>query len=204
MVDNIFSLRERKHIETRANLQNSAIQLVVKNGLEKTTVDSISKLANVSPRTFFNYFDNKEDAILGFSKLDKSYDFKLENIDISREVKSLAIDYILTLFNSILADRDLHKKVMKLVRKYPQLLERKASHVFKMHERVVNIIRQIVSLKYPDMNKELLESNAQMISGNCVGAVKIAMKELSTKKNLTADLIKKRALGIINDAEKVL
>ena len=51
--------------ETRARLEEAAVTLVLRDGLEQTTIGTISELADVSPRTFFNYFDSKDSAILG-------------------------------------------------------------------------------------------------------------------------------------------
>jgi AcrR family transcriptional regulator len=60
-----LGLRERKKLETRTALISAALRLVEKNGFEGVTVEDISVAANVSVRTFFNYFRNKEDAVTG-------------------------------------------------------------------------------------------------------------------------------------------
>jgi AcrR family transcriptional regulator len=58
-------LRERKRVATRRAIQRAALQVVRERGLDGATVDEMARLADVSPRTFFNYFPAKEDAILG-------------------------------------------------------------------------------------------------------------------------------------------
>ena len=58
-------LRERKKAETWTALHEAAASLALQNGVEQTTVEAIAASAGVSPRTFFNYFQAKEDAILG-------------------------------------------------------------------------------------------------------------------------------------------
>ena len=67
-----MGLRERKRAQTRHRLEEAAVGLALRDGLDKVTIDAISERADVSPRTFFNYFDSKEDAILGVRPPDVS------------------------------------------------------------------------------------------------------------------------------------
>jgi AcrR family transcriptional regulator len=60
-----LGLRERKRRATRRAIQLAVIDLVAERGLEGTTVDEISRRADISPRTFFNYFASKEEAVIG-------------------------------------------------------------------------------------------------------------------------------------------
>jgi len=56
-------LRERKRRETRAALSLAALRLCLQRGWENVTVDDIASAANVSPRTFRNYFSTKAEAV---------------------------------------------------------------------------------------------------------------------------------------------
>jgi AcrR family transcriptional regulator len=58
-------LRERKKQQTRNALHEAAYRLVQEHGLEGTTIDQICLEADVSSRTFFNYFPSKAAAALG-------------------------------------------------------------------------------------------------------------------------------------------
>jgi AcrR family transcriptional regulator len=67
-------LRERKRLETRHALESAALDLVVESGLIGVTVDQVVERANLSRRTFFNYFGSLSDALIGKSKLDPNPD----------------------------------------------------------------------------------------------------------------------------------
>lgn len=58
-------LRERKKDETRRTLSEIALNLATEKGVGQVRVEDIAAAANVSLRTFNNYFPSKEAAIIG-------------------------------------------------------------------------------------------------------------------------------------------
>ncbi|SDC22450.1 TetR/AcrR family transcriptional regulator [Actinokineospora iranica] len=57
-------LRERKKRETRFALSQAAIRLALERGLDAVSVADIAAAANVSERTFRNYFASKAEAVV--------------------------------------------------------------------------------------------------------------------------------------------
>ena len=60
-----LGLRERKRLATFRAIQVAAVELATEQGVDRVTVDEISRIADISPRTFFNYFPSKEAALVG-------------------------------------------------------------------------------------------------------------------------------------------
>ncbi|WP_049575769.1 TetR/AcrR family transcriptional regulator [Nonomuraea sp. SBT364] len=63
-MDSTLGLRERKKAETRQAVHEAALRLTVEHGFDALTVEAIADAANISRRTFSNYFAGKEDALL--------------------------------------------------------------------------------------------------------------------------------------------
>lgn len=59
-----LGLRERKKIERRQAIERTALELFEKTGFDATTIGEITTAVGISPRTFFYYFDTKEDVVL--------------------------------------------------------------------------------------------------------------------------------------------
>lgn len=60
-----MGLRERKKRARREALIDATQRLVERDGIDSVTVEAICEAAGVSTRTFFNYFESKDDALLG-------------------------------------------------------------------------------------------------------------------------------------------
>ena len=58
-------LCERRRLETALEIQRATLALAEEQGFEHVTTEAIAERAGVSPRTFFNYYSNKEAAAVG-------------------------------------------------------------------------------------------------------------------------------------------
>ena len=56
-------LRERKKLQTRQHIADTAARLFAERGYDAVTVDEVAQAAEVSKKTVFNYFPTKEDLV---------------------------------------------------------------------------------------------------------------------------------------------
>ncbi|MER5253875.1 MULTISPECIES: TetR family transcriptional regulator [unclassified Streptomyces] len=62
-------MRERKKQRTRDALLRAALELFTTKGFEETTVDEIAEAVDVSQRTFFRYFTNKQETAFAVQEM---------------------------------------------------------------------------------------------------------------------------------------
>jgi len=70
MSESADSLREQRRRETTRALTDAARRLTTARGFAGFTVEELCAEVGVSRRTFFNYFESKENAVFGFAAID--------------------------------------------------------------------------------------------------------------------------------------
>ena len=118
------SLRERRKDRTWKAIHESAQQLVQERGLKGTTTEEIAVSAGVSPRTFFNYFATKEDAVLGLRKPRLApemleADAGRHDVYVFERITHLLLDILVASFGE-----DALPRIKKKVEQYPELRNR--------------------------------------------------------------------------------
>lgn len=63
-------LRERKKLKTRHAIRRAALTLFAQHGYSDTTVEQIAEAADISPRTFYRYFNVKEAVLLNDEQIE--------------------------------------------------------------------------------------------------------------------------------------
>ena len=115
--------RDRKKQQTRAALVAAALRLVDERGLERVTVEEISDAADVSSRTFFNYFATKDEAIIGDPFVDdREMRARLESIPADVPI----VEALLLAFSpataAIQADQEIWFTRIRIIDNNPMLL----------------------------------------------------------------------------------
>lgn len=197
-------LRERKRIETRDRIENAAVRLVLEHGIDGTTVDSISDLADISPRTFFNYFESKEDAVLGFRDIDLSDEFIAAHLDQNQgsSAVSSVVGLIFAVLGPSIASAATHSFRHELSRKYPELLARQVTKFMQITDQLAVAASVILAHqeRFDDQSDDERLASAEILLSLCTGGTRLAMKEwMSTGIDTTPQQLEKRANSLITD-----
>lgn len=199
MDEKSLGLRERKRIETRNELEAATITLVMRDGLEQTTIEAISERANVSPRTFFNYFDSKEEAILGL------HDIDIDDATITRHIATYSgvstIESIVSLMvdaiGPALTDPALYKSRMQIIRQHPQLLERQITRIAHVSKQFTYAIQQVGSAGH-DM--QINEAQAEVLLALCMSSIRVSIRQwVTTGKKVVLSKLKQQAIQTVNE-----
>jgi AcrR family transcriptional regulator len=163
-------LRERKKAETRAALQDAALRLAACDGVDKVSVEAIAADVGVSPRTFFNYFPSKEDAILGMSASVPSplADHLRERPPGEPPLESLR-SALQSIVEGLQEDPDRWVLRRRLVQGHPSLAARYAARLSDVEQDLVDVVASRLGLD-PDR-----DSYPGVVVGAAMAATRVAM-----------------------------
>jgi AcrR family transcriptional regulator len=204
-------LRDRKRAATRARIEAAAIELVLRDGLDAATVDAISERADISPRTFFNYFESKDAAILGLKPQALDEDdlaaqlAAVDHLDPIRAVVALIVDAMGVAQGG---NADLHEQRVEVMRCHPELVGSQFSQLHARKNRLVDHVRQLLVGSGRFSDDADLTGRAVIVLAACASAVRAAVETWAAgpAEGTTTDsgapdevdLIQQRALALIH------
>jgi AcrR family transcriptional regulator len=204
-----LGLRERKRLETRAQLERATVLLVAEVGLENATVDAICAKVLVSPRTFFNYFESKEDAILGMRDLpvDDAFVAQHRADTAGQSIVEQIVGLLLHVIGPAIGDTALHDARLAIVKEHPELLRRQFAQMTRMGEQLVAGVSDLLSHDQAFSAYDAAEraSLAELILPLCGGAIRAAVKEwVADGTERDADELRTRAVELAGKAIQAL
>ena len=106
-----MSLREKKKIETKNKIFEVSGRLFKEKGFENTTIDEITKEAEIGKGTFFNYFPTKEALLLYFAEKKDELTYSLIESETAKSIhtKDKIKNLLVFLAESYERDKELTK-----------------------------------------------------------------------------------------------
>ncbi|MFM2485214.1 TetR/AcrR family transcriptional regulator [Celerinatantimonas yamalensis] len=152
------NLRERRRLETAREIQQTTIELIQKHGFDQVTTGAISRHLGISHRTFFNYYANKESALIGLGPKipEEAIARFLANSDQSNQsLKQLMLENTL--------DIEPHRTVLltmqEIINDHPKVSQLQLVGMAKMREE----LGQVLAQKYPDSSPLALNILAEIL-----------------------------------------
>lgn len=125
MPKKIANLREQQKAATRRELARFGLELFLKQGFANTTIDQIVEPLGISKRTFFRYFETKEDLVFAWNE-DKTAE--LVNELHSRPGHEEPFEAVCEAISSLLNRHDTHPDLafayVRLLKETPTLVGR--------------------------------------------------------------------------------
>ena len=201
-------LRERKRLATHRAIQLAALQLVHERGLDNVTVDEISRVADISPRTFFNYFTSKEEALVGDGPRQPS-DAAIETFIRDTGEILPGIGRLLTdAATDALNDHEIVQLRKALASDYPHLTVLRMQTFREYEVLLTAIVARRLAVQDPALaaDRTRLESRAQLVTLVAVAALHHAWRNWASSPGaadslgdrLTASFVElDEALGVL-------
>ena len=192
-----LGLRDRKRLETRSRIAAAARSLALEQDLDRTTIEQIAARADVSPRTFFNYFASKEDAVLGHTELDLSPEALRSHLDVvsGRPVVEAVVDLAFLVFGESFGDERERTDRKAVIVRFPQLVRRQVARMTTVAEAMTGAVRTILE-RDPAWGPEAATPEAaEMLLGMCMTGLRSAARHEGTDP----DEVRARLVRTIRD-----
>jgi AcrR family transcriptional regulator len=168
------SLRERKVAESRLRTENAAIELCLEHGYDAVTVDMICDSADISARTFYNYFGTREAALLGEGKpmpTEEAIDAYIVRQEGS-EVEEFA-NLLAQTFSVSGPNRDLVRKRRKLLDQAPDLASLNFVRMTEARGNYAEIVKRRIAVTEPELSEAARATTAELVVAVTMGAMQV-------------------------------
>ena len=192
-----MGLRDRKRLETRQRIAEAARTLAMEQEIDHTTIEQIAARAEVSPRTFFNYFDSKEDAVLGHTELDLSpetLDAHLASVAGDPAAQAV-VDLAFLVFGDSFGDEQEMLARKEAIVRFPQLMRRQVARMTTVAEAMTGAVRTLLE-RDPAWGPEAATPQAaEMLLGMCMTGLRSAARHEGSEP----DELRARVVASIRD-----
>ncbi|MGW2224973.1 TetR/AcrR family transcriptional regulator [Streptomyces formicae] len=142
-------MRELKKQRTRDALLRAALELFTTKGYEETTVDEIAEAVDVSQRTFFRHFTNKEETVFAVQHMVEARFVQALRERPADEAPFVAMrGAVLGAWEAMgqsieeVVPVELHMRTYQMIESTPSLLAVHLRHSIEMEEEIAHLIAE--------------------------------------------------------------
>lgn len=151
----------------RRALAAAAVDLFAANGYEATTVDEIAAAAGVGRRTFFRYFETKDDVLFAnHDEIVAEMDEVFATADPGRDPVEVACAAVELVLDSYADDLDVSLKRFALTRAVPSLRDKEVATV----DRYQRVLARYLQARFEDQGGETASLRAAVIAAAIAAA----------------------------------
>jgi AcrR family transcriptional regulator len=134
-------LRARKKQQTRETIHRAAMKLFAERGFDATTIADIAAAADIAPRTFFSYFESKEDAVFAkFADAFESFDRAMSERPPGTNALEALREWIVGMASGFMGDVETAKVEARLRRESPAVAAADLRHVRQFERRLAEAV----------------------------------------------------------------
>jgi len=197
VVPELVGRRERKKLETRRALRLAAIGLVDERGFDRVTVEDITEAVDVSPRTFFNHFASKEEAL---TSPDPRRLARLAEALAQRPVQELPLQALRAVLLADAAEMSTHRDEwlhqLAVLRRDRRLVAALANSWWVLERALSDALCERVAASPEDLSPAVLAAAA-------VAALRVAVARWDAATHASLVMVLERAFDTLIDATQV-
>ncbi len=194
-----LSRRDAHKLKTRTSLRDAALDLFLAQGYDATTTDQVAAKAGVSTRTFFRYFDAKDEVLFSGQRFwsEKVADMLRQQPADLRPMDAMC-ETLVELANGV--SRDALVRFERIVSSSVTLLGRSVNQQFDNIGRIADGLAARKGLQAPDDECRIMASVGLMLYRQAVavlrdGSGKLKLDSLIREQFATLEAIYSRVVA---------
>ncbi|MBB5642936.1 hypothetical protein [Cryobacterium roopkundense] len=170
-------------------------------------MDAISELADVSPRTFFNYFETKDAAIIGLRYVEigaEGLAAQCERVEENGIIETV-VHLLIAVMGPPYTRATMREDRLEILRRHPHLMSAQLAQFTRLTAELTDAVQALL-MRDPRFETDVVAdraASADLVLALCGGAVRAAVKEWAAAPESPRDSstheLERRAIALATD-----